>query len=113
MKYNEAAEACESFTYGEVEDYALNITGGSGVDEPAPNEGGGPAPGGKAMETTPKIGLDAFCQKLLVYEDLNGIVWIAFNDIVAFSELYYGLSTKPQNMINQRLTATFSKAVKK
>ena len=27
---------------------------------------GGPAPGGKAMMTSPKIGLDAFCQKLLV-----------------------------------------------
>ena len=74
---------------------------------------GGPAPGGKAMETTPKIGLDAFCQKLLVYEDQNGKVWVAFNDIVAFSKLYYGLATKPQNMINQRLTATFSNAVKK
>jgi len=44
MKYNEAAEACESFTYGEVEDYAVNITGGSSVDEPTPDEGGGPAP---------------------------------------------------------------------
>ena len=73
---------------------------------------GGPAPGGKAMMTTPKIGLDAFCQKLLVYEKGNGEVWIAFNDIVAFAELYYGFSTKPQQMINQRLTATFTKAVK-
>lgn len=74
---------------------------------------GGPAPGGKAMKTTPKIGLDAFCQKLLVYENENGEVWVAFNDIVAFSELYYGIATKPQKMINQRLTATFTQAVKK
>lgn len=73
---------------------------------------GGPAPGGKAMMTTPKIGLDAFCQKLLVYEDANGKVWVAFNDIVAFSELYYQTSTKPQAMINQRLTETFTLAVK-
>lgn len=73
---------------------------------------GGPAPGGKAMMTTPKIGLDAFCQKLLVYQNDNDEVWIAFNDIVAFSELYYGSSTKPQNMINKRLTMTFTKAVK-
>ncbi len=73
---------------------------------------GGPAPGGKAMMTTPKIGLDAFCQKLLVYEKDNGEIWIAFNDIVAFAQLYYGLSTKPQQMINQRLTATFTQAVK-
>ncbi len=74
---------------------------------------GGPAPGGKAMMTSPKIGLDAFCQKLLVYEDADGVVWVAFNDIVAFANLYYGTTTKPQQMINQRLIATFSKAVKK
>ena len=72
---------------------------------------GGPAPGGKAMMTSPKIGLDAFCQKLLVYEKSNGEVWIAYNDIVAFAELYYETSTKPQKMINQRLKMTFSKAV--
>lgn len=74
---------------------------------------GGPAPGGKAMMTTPKIGLDAFCQKLLVYENDEGEIWVAFNDIVAFSELYYNKSTKPQNLINQRLTKTFTTAVKK
>lgn len=74
---------------------------------------GGPAPGAKAMQTTPRIGLDAFCQKLLVYENDRGEVWIAFNDIVAFSNLYYGHSTGPQDMINQRLIGTFSKAIKK
>ena len=63
---------------------------------------GGPAPGGKAMMTSPKIGLDAFCQKLLVYENEDGEVWIAYNDIVAFAELYYQTSTKPQQMINQK-----------
>jgi uncharacterized protein (DUF302 family) len=72
---------------------------------------GAPAPGGKAMMTTPKIGLDAFCQKLLVFQDDAGNVWVAFNDIVACSELYYGQSTKPQQMINQRLKMTFTKAV--
>lgn len=72
---------------------------------------GGPAPGGKAMMTSPKIGLDAFCQKLLVYENSDGEVWVAYNDIVAFAELYYNQSTKPQQMINQRLKMTFTKAV--
>ncbi|GGZ89863.1 DUF302 domain-containing protein [Algibacter mikhailovii] len=74
---------------------------------------GGPAPGGKAMMTMPKIGLDAFCQKLLVYKKDNGEIWIAFNDIVAFAKLYYGSFTKPQAMINQRLKVTFTKAVLK
>lgn len=73
---------------------------------------GAPAPGGKAMVTSPKIGLDAFCQKLLVYENNNEEIWVAFNDIVAFSELYYGNATKPQQMINQRLKMTFTQAIK-
>ncbi|MGB5458874.1 MAG: DUF302 domain-containing protein [Eudoraea sp.] len=72
---------------------------------------GGPAPGGKAMMTSPKIGLDAFCQKLLVYEKANGEVWISYNDIISFAELYYNKSTKPQQMINQRLNMTFTKSV--
>ena len=47
MKYNESADACESYTYGEVEDYAVNIIGSN--NEPTPDEpeaGGGPAPEG-------------------------------------------------------------------
>lgn len=72
---------------------------------------GGPAPGAKAMMTTPKIGLDAFCQKLLVFENTDGEVWVAFNDIVHFSELYYGNSTKPQQVINQRLVMSFTKVI--
>lgn len=72
---------------------------------------GGPAPGAKAMMTSPKIGLDAFCQKLLVYEMINGEVWIAINDIVDFSNLYYSKATKPQQMINQRLITTFTEAI--
>ena len=72
---------------------------------------GGPAPGGQAMMTTPRIGLDAFCQKLLVYQNEDEEIWIAFNDIVAFSKLYYDTSTKPQQVINERLKATFTQAV--
>ena len=73
---------------------------------------GGPAPGGQAMITTPRIGLDAFCQKLLVYQNHEEEIWIAFNDIVAFSKLFYGTTTKPQQMINERLKATFTKAIR-
>lgn len=35
MKYQEAATACQSFTYGEVEDYTINITGGSAASAAA------------------------------------------------------------------------------
>lgn len=73
---------------------------------------GGPAPGGVAMADYPAIGLDAFCQKLLVYEDEGGKTVILFNDIKALAELYYASSIKPHEMLNQRLTATFSDAIK-
>jgi subtilisin family serine protease/chitodextrinase len=36
MKYNGAQTACESFDYGEVEDYNVNITSGGGGDTEAP-----------------------------------------------------------------------------
>ena len=71
---------------------------------------GAPEPGGKAMNKTPKLGLDAFCQKLLVFEKENG-VFIAYNDIVAFSELYYDTSTIPQRVINHRLKSVFEEAI--
>lgn len=73
---------------------------------------GGPKPGGVAMAKFPKLGLDAFCQKLLVYEDEEGAVKVIFNDIVAMAELHYGTSADPHKMINGRLMKTFESAVK-
>lgn len=72
---------------------------------------GGPAPGGLAMVDSPKLGLDAFCQKLLVFENNKKQVIVAFNDIPAFSILYYDRSTKPQEIINGRLKSVFEKAL--
>jgi uncharacterized protein (DUF302 family) len=72
---------------------------------------GGPAPGGQAMFDSPRLGLDAFCQKLLVFENENNKVLVAFNNIPAFAELYYNRSTKPQEMINQRLKTLFTKVL--
>ena len=63
------------------------------------------------MADFPKLGLDAFCQKVLVYEDAETIVRVAFNDIVALAELHYGRSNPPQNVINTRLRETFVKAI--
>lgn len=73
---------------------------------------GGPKPGGVAMAKFPKLGLDAFCQKLLVYEGDGGAVKVIFNDIVAMAKLHYGTSAKPQEVINGRLKETFEGAVK-
>lgn len=72
---------------------------------------GGPAPGGVAMAGFPAIGLDAFCQKLLVYQDADGAVQVLYNDIAALAELHYGTSAKPHAALNQRLAATFAGAV--
>ena len=73
---------------------------------------GGPKPGGVAMAKFPKLGLDAFCQKLLVYEDSEGKVRVIFNDIVKMAKLHYGKSAKPHEVINGRLTTTFEAAVR-
>ena len=74
---------------------------------------GAPEPGAKAMKNTPKLGLDAFCQKLLIFEDEEGVVWVAFNDIAELSKLYYNTSTLPQNMINRRLKKNIKASITK
>jgi uncharacterized protein (DUF302 family) len=71
---------------------------------------GGPKPGGVAMADYPKLGLDAFCQKVLVYEQA-GKVNVIFNDIAAMAEYHYGKSAEPHTLLNQRLTQTFKSAV--
>ncbi|MFK7870879.1 MAG: DUF302 domain-containing protein [Roseobacter sp.] len=72
---------------------------------------GGPAPGGVAMATYPAISLDAFCQKLLVYEGENGEAIVLYNDIAALAKLHYGQSGEPHAMLNKRLTQTFTNAI--
>ncbi|WP_171181880.1 DUF302 domain-containing protein [Ruegeria sp. HKCCA4633] len=72
---------------------------------------GGPAPGGVAMAGFPAIGLDAFCQKLLVYAHEEGGSVVIFNDIAALAELHYGSSAEPHHGLNKRLTATFHTAI--
>jgi len=72
---------------------------------------GGPAPGGVAMRAFPTLGLDAFCQKLLVYRDADGAVRIIYNDIAALAQLHYGRAAPPHHALNQRLAATFRGAL--
>jgi hypothetical protein len=62
------------------------------------------------MHECPKLGLDAFCQKILVFEKEN-IVYVAYNDIVDFSDLYYDEWTIPQKVINKRIKGIFEKAI--
>jgi len=72
---------------------------------------GGPSPGGKAMAEYPHLGLDAFCQKVLVMEDDKGRVQIVYNDILDFANLYYSKYNKVQEVINGRLKQAFTVAI--
>ncbi|GEM81509.1 DUF302 domain-containing protein [Vibrio superstes] len=71
---------------------------------------GGPAPGAKAMTDFSSIGLDAFGQKVLVFEQ-DGEVMIAYNDIVDFAQLHYDDSAIAHRVINYRLGSTLKGAI--
>ena len=72
---------------------------------------GGPGPGGQAMSSAPTLGLDAFCQKLLVWEDADGHVHVTFNDLLAIAERQQVSVGIPLRVINWRLKSTFSDAL--
>ena len=72
---------------------------------------GAPAPGAKAMADAPTLGLDAFCQKLLVWEDQAGVVQVSFNDLLAIAERQGVGKSVALRVINRRLKSTFSGAL--
>jgi uncharacterized protein (DUF302 family) len=72
---------------------------------------GGPAPGGKAMASAPTLGLDAFCQKLIIWTDSDGTVKVSFNDLLALAERQDVSAGLPLRVINRRMKETFSTAL--
>ena len=72
---------------------------------------GGPAPGAKAMAKSPTLGLDAFCQKFLVWEDDNGQVYLSFNDLLALAERQNAKKLPALRVINYRLNSVFEDAL--
>ncbi len=72
---------------------------------------GVPEVGAEAMFDATKIGLDAFCQKVLVYEDTDGLVQVAFNDATKFGELYYGKTNEGQIKVKTQMTVGLTNAV--
>ena len=72
---------------------------------------GGPAPGAKAMADAPTLGLDAFCQKLLVWQDEFGAVSVSFNDLLAIAERQEVSKSLALRVINRRLSSTFEAAL--
>ena len=72
---------------------------------------GGPAPGAKAMAKAPTLGLDAFCQKFLVWEDDDGQVYLSFNDLLALAERQDAKKSPALRVINSRLKSVFGEAL--
>ncbi|MFT4520591.1 MAG: hypothetical protein ACI9JM_002995 [Halioglobus sp.] len=72
---------------------------------------GGPAPGAKAMSKAPTLGLDAFCQKFLVWEDEEGKIHLSFNDLLALGERQGVAKSVPLRVINFRLSSVFGGAL--
>jgi len=72
---------------------------------------GSPGPGGKAMRSAPTLGLDAFCQKLLIWQEASGTVHVTFNDLLALAERQQVSGGIPLRLIHRRLQETFSTAL--
>lgn len=72
---------------------------------------GGPQPGGKAMASAPTLGLDAFCQKLLIQEDNEGTVHVTFNNLLALAKRQGVSAGLPLRVINRNLQKGFSRAL--
>ena len=72
---------------------------------------GAPGPGGKAMASSPTLGLDAFCQKLLVWQDAAGQTYLSFNDLHDLAERQEAKKSLALWVINFRLTSFFGDAL--
>lgn len=68
---------------------------------------GGPGPGGRAMAGSTLLGLDAFCQKLLILQNANSAIQVRFNDLTWIARRQ-GVPVSPVlQAINARLINTF------
>ncbi len=72
---------------------------------------GGPAPGAQAMRGAPTLGLDAFCQKFLVWQDDQQLVHLSFNNLLRVAERQEVSKNLPLRVIDFRLSRTFSDAL--
>ncbi|TLU64128.1 DUF302 domain-containing protein [Thalassotalea litorea] len=72
---------------------------------------GGPGPGGKAMAAAPTLGLNGFCQKLLIWQGDDGKINVSFNDLLDMAKQQNAETTLPLRVVNRRLNKTFSDAL--
>jgi len=55
------------------------------------------------MASAPTLGLDAFCQKLVIWQDEGGTVHVTFNDLLALANRQNVSGGLPLRVINRRL----------
>lgn len=71
---------------------------------------GAPEPGGRAMASAPALGLDAFCQKILVWQAEDGGTRISLNDLPVLAERQGIPNNLPLRIISFRMKSTFQAA---
>lgn len=101
----------DTVNFGEVDFTARSRTHGVELPPMRLLLFGGPGPGGKAMSSAPTLGLDAFCQKLLIWQDDSGTVHVSFNDLLALAERQQVPAGMPLRVINRRVKQTFTAAL--
>ncbi len=70
---------------------------------------GAPKPGGKAMMKSQTLGLDAFPQKLLIWEDSNKRVYVSYNDLMEMATRQEVDRSFALRVIQYRLNKLFPK----
>ena len=63
------------------------------------------------MSDAPTLGLDAFCQKMLIWQDDNNNVHLSFNDLIALADRQNVNKSLALRIINQRLKGVFEAAL--
>ena len=101
----------DTMNFGRIDFAARSLDHGVNLDPLVMILFGAPGPGGRAMRSAPTLGLDAFCQKLLIWQGSDGIVHVTFNDLVALAERQQVSGKVPLRVINRRLQGTFEKAL--
>ena len=72
---------------------------------------GAPGPGRRAMVPAPTLGLDGFCQKLLIWQGEDGRVHLSFNDLIALAKRQDAAVSVALRIINFRLNSVFGEAL--
>ncbi len=74
---------------------------------------GAPSPGAKAMQNALTLGLDAFYQKFLIWQDALGDVHLTYSDLLAIAERTECTKSIALRVINYRISRTVESALGK